>query len=39
LQGCKEHGVEAKLIAPSGVMKAVWILVYEENKNPIRIDD
>jgi hypothetical protein len=31
--------VEAKLIAPSGVMETKWILLYEENKNPIRIDD
>jgi hypothetical protein len=36
LQGCKEHGVEAKFIAPSGAMKTKWILLYEENKNPIK---
>jgi hypothetical protein len=30
--------VEAKLVAPSGVMNTKWILLYEKNKNPIKID-
>jgi len=30
--------VEAKSVAPSGAMKINWILLYEENKNPIKID-
>jgi hypothetical protein len=30
--------VEAKSVAPSGAMKTKWILFYEENKNPIKMD-
>ncbi len=37
-QGCNEHGVEAKSVAPSDAMKTKWILFYEENKNPIKMD-
>ncbi len=38
LQGCNGHSVEAKSVAPSGAMKTKWILFYEENKNPIKMD-
>jgi len=38
LQGCNEHGVEAKSVAPGGAMKIKWILLHEENKNPKKFD-
>jgi len=30
--------VEVKSVAPSGDMTTKWILLYEKNKNPIKID-
>jgi hypothetical protein len=38
LQGHNEHGVEVNSVARSGDMTTKWILLYEKNKNPIRID-
>ncbi len=38
LQGRNEHGVEVKSVAPSDGMTTKWILLYEKNKNSIKID-
>ncbi len=38
LQGHNEHDVEVKSVAPSGDIATKWILLYEKNKNPIKIN-
>jgi len=38
LQGCNEHNMEVKSVAPCGDMTTKWILLYEQNKNPIKTD-